>query len=556
MAGKFYYEEEVRHKGLNKYRVVKAESRYELNQKVATLKAQWNEQWEKRCMAEERKAEREKILRDHEESLEFANERTLEAEKLQDELDSILMNSLNPKRLNINNLKDFSDYPIKQPKKPSNPVFDKEPYITDEKYNQKASIFVRLSKKKYEEFKKTMEDEFSKDWSEWNRSKKNKELQYDKDVNDYKKKLEQWQRDKEVFKEKQSLKNEEISNFAENFEHGLPETIARYYTTVIDKIEMPIEYDRQTEIEYNPENKLLVMDILLPIIDDLPMLKKVSYIKSKSCYTESYHTDSYMKKKYDNVIYQIVLQTINYVFKLDEGYNFIDAIVLNGKISTIDRTTGNNIVPYILSINVSKSDFEKLSLNSIEPKAWFKSAKGISAATFANVTPVAPIVLLNREDRRFIEGYSYMENLDETINLAAIDWQDFENLIREIFEQEFNYNGGEVKITQASRDGGVDAIAFDPDPIRGGKIVIQAKRYTNVVGVSAVRDLFGTVMNEGATKGILVTTSNYGNDAYEFAAGKPITLMNGANLLYLLEKHGHKARIDLEEAKKLININK
>jgi len=25
-------------------------------------------------------------------------------------------------------------------------------------------------------------------------------------------------------------------------------------------------------------------------------------------------------------------------------------------------------------------------------------------------------------------------------------------------------------------------IAFDPDPIRGGKIVIQAKRYTNVVG--------------------------------------------------------------------------
>ena len=77
-----------------------------------------------------------------------------------------------------------------------------------------------------------------------------------------------------------------------------------------------------------------------------------------------------------------------------------------------------------------------------------------------------------------------------------------------------------VKITQASRDGGVDAIAFDPDPIRGGKIVIQAKRYTNVVSVSAVRDLYGTVVNEGATKGILVTTSGYGHDAYDFAKGK------------------------------------
>ena len=92
-----------------------------------------------------------------------------------------------------------------------------------------------------------------------------------------------------------------------------------------------------------------------------------------------------------------------------------------------------------------------------------------------------------------------------------------------------------------------------PDPIRGGKIVIQAKRYTNVVGVSAVRDLYGTVMNEGATKGILVTTSNYGNDAYKFAQGKPLTLMNGANLLYLLERHGYKAKIDLKEARQQQN---
>ena len=137
--------------------------------------------------------------------------------------------------------------------------------------------------------------------------------------------------------------------------------------------------------------------------------------------------------------------------------------------------------------------------------------------------------------------------------MAAIDWQDFENLIREIFDKEFNVNGGEVKITQASHDGGVDAIAFDPDPIRGGKIVIQAKRYTNVVGVSAVRELYGTVVNEGAAKGILVTTSNYGSDAYTFAQGKPITLLNGANLLSLLEKHGYRARINLKEAKDSIH---
>jgi restriction system protein len=79
----------------------------------------------------------------------------------------------------------------------------------------------------------------------------------------------------------------------------------------------------------------------------------------------------------------------------------------------------------------------------------------------------------------------------------------------------------------------------------GGKVVIQAKRYRHTVGVSAVRDLFGTLQNEGASKGILVTTSGYGKASHEFANGKPIELLDGANLLYLLREHADiEARIE------------
>ena len=66
----------------------------------------------------------------------------------------------------------------------------------------------------------------------------------------------------------------------------------------------------------------------------------------------------------------------------------------------------------------------------------------------------------------------------------------------------------------------MDCVAYDPCPIFGGKVIIQAKRYNNTVGVSAVRDLFGTLQNEGASKGILVTTSGYGKAAFEFAEGE------------------------------------
>ena len=203
-------------------------------------------------------------------------------------------------------------------------------------------------------------------------------------------------------------------------------------------------------------------------------------------------------------------------------------------------------------MQVAKGEFTQINLANVEPKACFKKMKGVSASKLINLSPVKPILQLNKEDKRFVSSYEVVAELDDSVNLAAMDWLDFENLIREVFEKEFSQNGGEVRITQASRDGGVDAIAFDPDPIRGGKIVIQAKRYTNPVGVSAVRDLFGTVHNEGATKGILVTTSDYGPDAYEFAKGKPLTLLSGSELLYLLQKHGHRAKINLAEAKRLL----
>jgi restriction system protein len=68
------------------------------------------------------------------------------------------------------------------------------------------------------------------------------------------------------------------------------------------------------------------------------------------------------------------------------------------------------------------------------------------------------------------------------------------------------------------------------------------------VDVSAVRDLYGTLQNEGANRGILLTTSKFGRDSYEFAQGKPIALVDGPNLLSMLLRHGYRFTIDLEAA--------
>ncbi|GFI24273.1 hypothetical protein IMSAGC011_03070 [Lachnospiraceae bacterium] len=234
-----------------------------------------------------------------------------------------------------------------------------------------------------------------------------------------------------------------------------------YYTELLERINLPLEFENETKCEYNPHSKMLIVDITLPTVDNLPNLKKVTYVKASGEYKESYQSDTFTKKKYDKAIYDIVLLTLKAVFDANDPN--VEAIVLNGKVNTIDKSTGKAISSYILSVNVSRENFKDLNLEYIDSKEWFKSSKGISATTFTKITPVAPVIEISREDSRFIDGYEVADKLDASVNLAAIDWQDFENLIREVFAEEFNSNGGEVKITQASRDGGVDAIAFDPE---------------------------------------------------------------------------------------------
>ena len=64
---------------------------------------------------------------------------------------------------------------------------------------------------------------------------------------------------------------------------------------------------------------------------------------------------------------------------------------------------------------------------------------------------------------------------------------------------------------------------------------MQCKNWkTKPVGVPVVRELFGVVTGENASGGILVCSGSFTRDAIEFACGKPIELVAGAELIRLI----------------------
>jgi restriction system protein len=330
-----------------------------------------------------------------------------------------------------------------------------------------------------------------------------------------------------------------------------PDAVVEHAELVLGNSQYPGWHKPDFTIAYSRDSGMLVVDYRLPAPKELPTLEKVTYVKSRDERVEKHIPEGKQRQMFDSVCYQIALRTIHELFEADDA-NALDGITFNGWVEAVNPATGRTESGCILTVQAIKGEFMTFDLSKVDPKSCFKALKGVAASSLAGLAPVRPLLRLATDDKRFVEGNDVASGLDVSVNLAAMPWEDFEHLVRQLFAKVFSSPGAEVHVTQASRDGGVDAIALDPDPIKGGKIVIQAKRYTGTVTVSAVRDLYGTVVNEGANRGILVTTSDYGPDAYRFAQGKPLTLLNGGNLLSLLSEHGHSARINLSEAREAL----
>ncbi|BCN29213.1 restriction endonuclease [Anaeromicropila herbilytica] len=552
------YQQEIWHEGIKEHKIVSAPEIDILNNKVRVQIEKWNEKWN--VIEEKKRIENIKKV-----SLEEAARRTKEAEEKISEIENILIDTLEINHIiNWHELKDYSEFKGPNLIKPSEPVLAILPIYPDKnapEFQPQFNIFTSLFKsfsdhaimeaeKKY----KIVYDEIDIIYKEKEHLNKQLLAQYHQSIEEYEKKSRELKKQKESYRCKQKEFNSNIDKFKGQYLSNETNAVIKYCNMVLDNSVLPDFVNKEYDIGYNTETKILIIDYMLPDIEAFPNIKEVKYIATKNELSEIYFNKNVIEKLFDSTIYKLVLRVLYEEFQADVA-NALDAISFNGWINYMNKATGIREDACIISLQVKREEYKNIDLKNVDPKACFKNLKGIGSSKLAGITPIKPILIMNKEDKRFVESYNVSNQLDDSTNLAAIPWEDFEHLIRELFENEFSSNGGEVKVTQASRDGGVDAVAFDPDPIRGGKIVIQAKRYTNTVGVSAVRDLYGTVMNEGATKGILVTTADYGSDAYEFIKNKPLTLLNGGNLLHLLEKHGHKAKIDLKEAKILNAAN-
>jgi restriction system protein len=121
-----------------------------------------------------------------------------------------------------------------------------------------------------------------------------------------------------------------------------------------------------------------------------------------------------------------------------------------------------------------------------------------------------------------------LERQKDLESIRSLGWKEFEELVGEAYRRQ---GYGVRENAGAGPDGGVDLL-LEKD---GKMALVQCKQWRSwKIGVKVVREMYGLVTAERAHGAIIITSGMFTQEAKNFAAGKPIDLVEGKQLAELV----------------------
>ncbi|MEI5102537.1 restriction endonuclease [Streptomyces sp. PmtG] len=350
--------------------------------------------------------------------------------------------------------------------------------------------------------------------------------------------------------------NAGVAEVVAGVRRGDAEAVVEYFSAALYASGVwPEGFPRQVTAAYDRAARRLVVDWELPGHDVVPQARSVRYLTSTDEDKETARPVTQRRALYRDVVAQCALLVLRDLFAADE-HEALRSVSLNGFVDDHDPATGRRGQIFLVTVLAPRTAFLDLRLEQVDAVSCLTDGlRGRLSARPDQLTAVRPaqrpqdvgvhVVTHGGHggapggDGGATGGDGGTAGAGEEPDLYAMDPIAFESLVADLFRA----MGMRAVMTERSNDGGVDVDATDPTPIRGGRIVVQVKRYRNTVPPTAVRDLYGTVQDRGANKGVLVTTSGFGPGSYTFASGKPLELVSGPELVDLLHRHGLRGRL-------------
>lgn len=125
-----------------------------------------------------------------------------------------------------------------------------------------------------------------------------------------------------------------------------------------------------------------------------------------------------------------------------------------------------------------------------------------------------PRIISIQNNLSIIDSDFYLNLVNHPELIKVLEWRKFEILIADLLET-FGYN---IELMQGTKDGGIDVIAFNKnDEFGEHKYLLQAKRWSNKVGIDVVKNVLFNHAHYKVSKSCLATTATFTKGAWNLA---------------------------------------
>ena len=199
------------------------------------------------------------------------------------------------------------------------------------------------------------------------------------------------EKEKAVYTAAQSNYNNSVDQLQLDYEKGRPAAVQSFARIVLNGITRPDLLMVYFDAVYQPAEKLLVVDAVLPPYYDLPRAVSYQYKKAWDIIPIEM-SDQEFDAFYLNLIQQIALIAMDTIFKAIPA-RFVQWVGFNGLVENNEAEESLDTKSCIITCKAARDDFAALDLAQDSPAANFLKLKGQLAKSLSGTDTVESIII-------------------------------------------------------------------------------------------------------------------------------------------------------------------
>lgn len=182
------------------------------------------------------------------------------------------------------------------------------------------------------------------------------------------------------------------SDLTPSYRVGDPAGIAAHVESVLTALPLPRCINPKAKVAYSPDaRRQLVVEYELPTVDVVPKAKSYRYVKSRETVVEKARPALQVKALYASTIAQLTLLSLAAIWKFDNEH-YIDVVVFNGVVDTLDPRSGQPIRPCLITVRVTGDTFAEINLSEVDPSACLEHLSATVSQNPTGFVPVRPLL--------------------------------------------------------------------------------------------------------------------------------------------------------------------